>query len=51
MQRNKEPTSPANDMPESMSPFDPHYAATAPNGIANAFPWIKPAKKFLIDIC
>jgi len=36
MQRNKEPTSPANDMPESISPFDPHYAATAPNGVANA---------------
>jgi len=32
MWRNKEPTSPANDMPESSSLFDLHCAATASNG-------------------
>ena len=38
MRRNEEPTSPANDMSESNSPFVPPCAATAPNGVANAFP-------------
>ena len=37
-------TSPASDMPESSSPFDPHCTTTMPNGVANAFPWIKPAR-------
>ena len=31
-------TSPANNMPESSSPFDPHCTTTMPNGVANAFP-------------